>query len=44
MNPPKGALNTAAIPAPPPAATSTLLNARGALSHRAICQATDPPI
>ena len=39
-----GALNTAAMPAPPPAATMTRRKATGALSQRAICQATEPPI
>ena len=44
MNPPIGALKTAAMPAPPPAATITLRKAIGAFSQRAICHATEPPI
>ena len=44
MKPPIGALNTAAIPAPPPAATIMRRKAAGARSHRDICQATEPPI
>ena len=39
-----GALNTAAIPAPPPAATITRRKATGARSQRDIFQATEPPI
>ena len=40
MKPPMGALNTAAIPAPPPAATMTRRKATGAFNQRDICQAT----
>ena len=39
-----GALKTAAMPAPPPAATITRRNATGARNQRDIFQATDPPI